>query len=155
MEIIVQLSHSSLILCLGGSLSCEREPFCMHCLGIDVTLYTMHCFFSRIHGCGNVITEPLSSNGRLAPPPLLWLSGIMSQYSWRWKETSNKLENTPLFKSVFPPCLHRKSSTGRCPASCTLYTGFGMVKKTFRAAWWCGNHFKNIACSGWTLTTCN
>jgi hypothetical protein len=56
----VELSHSSLLLCFGGSLPCERKRFCMRCLGIDVTLYAMHCFFSRIHCCGNMIIEPLS-----------------------------------------------------------------------------------------------
>jgi hypothetical protein len=41
----------------------------------------MHCFFSRIRCCGNMITEPLSSNGRLALPPLLRLSGVISHCS--------------------------------------------------------------------------
>jgi hypothetical protein len=45
-----------------------------------VTPYAMHCFFSRIYCYGNMITEPLSSNGRLGLPPILRLLGIMSQY---------------------------------------------------------------------------
>jgi hypothetical protein len=52
----------------------------MRCLGNEVTLYAMHCFYSRIRCCGNMITEPFSSNGLLALPPLLRLSGVMSQY---------------------------------------------------------------------------
>jgi hypothetical protein len=76
----VELSRSSLLLCFGDSLPCERKRFYMRCLGIDVTRHAMHCFFSCIRCCGDMITEPLSSNGRLALPPLLMLSGVMSQY---------------------------------------------------------------------------
>jgi hypothetical protein len=59
---------------------CERKRLCTRCLGIDVTLYAMHCFFSCIRCCGNMITKPLSSNGSLAMLPLLRLLGVMSQY---------------------------------------------------------------------------
>jgi hypothetical protein len=45
--------------------------------------YAMHCFFRRIRCCGNMITEPLSSNERLALRLLLRLSGVMSQYRGR------------------------------------------------------------------------
>jgi hypothetical protein len=76
----VDLSHTLLLLCFGCSLPCERKRFCMHCLGIEETLYAVHCFFSRIRCCGNMITEPLSSNGLLALPPLLRLLGVMSHY---------------------------------------------------------------------------
>jgi hypothetical protein len=59
----VDLSRSSPLLYFGGSLHCERKRFCIRCLVIDVTLYAMHCFFSRIRCCGNMITEPFTSNG--------------------------------------------------------------------------------------------
>jgi hypothetical protein len=54
-----------------------QKRFCMCYVGINLTLYAMHCFFSRICCCGNMITELLSSNGRLALPPVLRLSGVM------------------------------------------------------------------------------
>jgi hypothetical protein len=53
----VELSCSSLLLCFGGSLPCARKRVCMRCTGIDVTLYAMHCFFSRIRFCGNVFQQ--------------------------------------------------------------------------------------------------
>jgi hypothetical protein len=43
----------------------------------------MHRFFSRIRCCGDMITVPLSSNGRLALTPLLRLAGVTSQYEAR------------------------------------------------------------------------
>jgi hypothetical protein len=52
-----ELSHSLLLLCFGGSLLCERKRFCMCCLGINVTLHAMYCFFSCIHCCGNMFQQ--------------------------------------------------------------------------------------------------
>jgi hypothetical protein len=75
----VELSRSSLLLCFGVSLPSGRKRFCMHYLEIDVILHAIQCFFSRIRCCGNMITQPLSSNGRLALPPLLSLLGVMSE----------------------------------------------------------------------------
>jgi hypothetical protein len=52
----VELSRS-LLLYFGGSLPRERKRFCMRCLGIDMTVYAMQCFFSRIRCYGNVLQQ--------------------------------------------------------------------------------------------------
>jgi hypothetical protein len=94
----IELSRSSLLLCFGVSLLCERKRFCTRCLGLDVTLCAMHCSFSSIFCCGNMITEPLSSNGRLALPPLWRLSDVMSQYFVCY--ILNPLHQIPLQRGV-------------------------------------------------------
>jgi hypothetical protein len=93
----VELSRSSPLLWFGSSLPCERKLFYKRCLGIDVTLYATHCFFSRIRCCGNMITEPLSKNGRLALPNLLRLSGVMSQYVYKLRSWNASLNEEKCF----------------------------------------------------------
>jgi hypothetical protein len=61
---------------------CGRKRFCRRCLGIEVALYAIRFFFSRIRCCRNMITEPLSSNGRLALLSLLRRLGVILQYNF-------------------------------------------------------------------------
>jgi hypothetical protein len=61
----------------------------MRYLGIDVTLYAMHCFFSHIRCCGNVLQQFAVQQRRLpcclgnvlskAMSSRLQLSGVISQ----------------------------------------------------------------------------
>jgi hypothetical protein len=51
------------------------------CVNFEATLWFPHA----ISCCGNVLSEPLSSNGRLCSASLtaeLWRSGVMSHYVW-------------------------------------------------------------------------
>jgi hypothetical protein len=72
------------------------KRFCLRCLGIDVTLYAMHCFFSRIRCYGNVLQQFAVQQRRPLPPQQmgrLQLSGVMSQYH-------NKLFSCVIFFSI-------------------------------------------------------
>jgi hypothetical protein len=85
----VELLHSLLLLCFGVSLPCEQKRFCIRCLGIDVTLYATHCFFSRIRRVPT-LRLPAAAPSALPRKPAqrslaqqmgrLQVSGVMSHY---------------------------------------------------------------------------
>jgi hypothetical protein len=95
----IELMRSSLLLCLWGSLPCEQKRFSMRCLGLDVTLYAMHCCFSRIRCYGNAFQQFAVQQRRL---PCCYGHVLREAPPSRWADCSFQVSCHNIFTGVFP-----------------------------------------------------